>query len=49
MESLARGNKLSAAEALSNAEWFIVRQGRVLSADDALYLAELRLEVKNGF
>jgi len=42
------GNRLSAAESLSNAEWYLVRRGRVLSADDVLYLAELRAEVKNG-
>ena len=42
------GNRLSAAESLSNSEWYLVRQGRVRTPDDVLYLAELRLEVKNG-
>lgn len=36
---------LSAVEALSNALWYVRRQGRVLSADDARYIAELRVEV----
>lgn len=40
--------KMSAVEALSNAEWYLVRRGKVLSSDDALYLAELRVEVKGG-
>ena len=39
---------LGVAESLSNALWYVVRRGRVLSADDAFYLAELRLEVGRG-
>lgn len=40
--------KMNATEALSNAEWYLTRQGKVLTADDVRYLAELRVEVKDG-
>ena len=42
------GDRLSVVESLSNAEWYLVRQGRVRTPDDVLYLAELRAEVGRG-